>query len=315
MNSELKSLLNKTYKGLQKSDFEDPSILYQGKVRDVVDLGEELILTVSDRISAFDCILGTIPAKGQILNQMALYWFNQTRDIIENHLLEEITPRSVRVKKCQVLPVEVIVRGYLTGSAWRDYQEGRPVSGISLPEGMRMDQKFSSPLITPSTKAQQGDHDQPISCEEIVRTGLVEDSLWKEVEEKALALFARGTKLAARQGLILVDTKYEFGLYQGKLVLVDEVHTPDSSRYWFADSYQELFNKGLSQRKLDKEHLRGWLMDQGFMGEGDPPVLPDTLRLEVAEKYREAYHLLTGEKIQISTSDPQSELTKILSYL
>ncbi|WP_028975043.1 phosphoribosylaminoimidazolesuccinocarboxamide synthase [Spirochaeta cellobiosiphila] len=310
-----KTILDKTFTGYQPEDFVDPKVLYQGKVRDVIDLGSELILSVSDRVSAYDCILGTIPLKGQILNQMALYWFEQTKDILQNHLIESLSPRAVRVKKCEVLPVEIIVRSYLTGSAWRDYTKGKAVSGIKIPEGFKADQKFDKPIITPSTKAEQGFHDEPISREEIISRGLVSESLWQDIEQKALALFQRGTELAAKQGLILVDTKYEMGLYNGELILVDEIHTPDSSRYWFADTYESLFEKGESQRKLDKEYLRKWLADQGFMGDGNPPVIPDDVRLEVTNRYKEAFELLTGKEFYPEQDDIEVELSKIKSYL
>lgn len=288
---------------------------YKGKVRDIIDIGDKLIIATSDRISAFDHVLTTIPFKGQVLNQMALFWFNATADILKNHIVEEITPRTVLVDKCEVLPVEVIVRGYLTGSAWRDYSKGNPVSGITLPAGMKANQRFSTPLITPSTKAEQGEHDLPISGEEIVSRGLVDADLWKQVEEKSLALFARGTEIAAKRGLILVDTKYEFGIKDGELRIVDEVHTPDSSRYWYADTYDELFAKGEEQRKVDKEFLRKWLMDHNWMGDGAPPVIPEQTVVDVAEKYIAAYETVTGEAFSGAPSTVDSELEAISAYL
>ena len=213
----------------------------RGKVRDVVDLGGELLITTTDRISAFDKVLGTIPCKGEVLNTLSLFWFRATSDIIANHIREEISARTVRAVTCDILPVEVVVRGYLTGSAWRDYQQGATVSGIRLPPGMRFNERFATPLLTPSTKEEQGRHDRPISRKEIVASGIVKKGLWESIEEASLALFRRGTELAASQGLILVDTKYEFGLHEGRLTLADELHTPDSSRYWFADTWNELF--------------------------------------------------------------------------
>lgn len=313
--NEIKPYLNSTFKGIKADDLPAGTKLYNGKVRDVIDLGQDLILSVSDRISAFDVILGTIPFKGQILNQMALHWFKKTEDIIPNHIREKVSSRAVKVAKCKVLPVEVIIRGYLTGSAWRDYQAGKDVSGIKIPEGMKYNQKFPKALLTPSTKAEQGDHDEPISSEEIVSRGLVAPELWKQVEEAAFALFKRGTELAAQQGLILVDTKYEFGLLEGKLVVVDEIHTPDSSRFWYADEYQANFDVGKDQKKVDKEFLRKWLADQGFMGEGDAPQIPEDIRLEVAAKYMEAYKLVTGEEFIPDTDDSDTQLKKILSFI
>lgn len=315
MNKQITDALNSTFTGIEDAENSSGEKLIHGKVREIFDLNDSLVLTTSDRISAFDRILSTIPYKGQVLNQLSLYWFKNTEDIVANHIAAEVSPRTIAVKKCEVLPVEIIIRGYLTGSAWRDYKAGNAVSGITLPQGMKMDQKFETPLITPSTKAEQGDHDMPISCEEIVKKGLVEESLWKKVEETALALFKRGSELAAKQGLILVDTKYEMGLYNGELVVVDEVHTPDSSRFWYADTYEEYFAAGKSQKKVDKEFLREWLMDKGFMGEGEAPEIPDSMRVEIAQKYIEAYELITGEKFVPTELSPEAEKEKILTYI
>jgi len=268
--------------------------LFRGKVRDVVDLGKEVLLTTTDRISAFDRVLTTVPCKGEVLNTLSLFWFHGTSDIIANHVREEVSARTVRAVKCDVIPVEVVVRGYLTGSAWRDYQAGSAVSGITLPKGMRFNERFERPLLTPSTKEEKGSHDRPISREEIVSSGRVERRLWERIEETSLALFARGTEVAARHGLILVDTKYEFGVHDGDLVLADEIHTPDSSRYWYADTWAELFEKGVPQRELDKEYLRQWLLARGWKGDGEPPLIPDDVRVEVARKYVTAWETITG---------------------
>ncbi len=289
----LEKELKRTFKGLGNT-LPSGKTVSSGKVRDIVDLDDRLLISTSDRISAFDRVLSTIPCKGEVLNRMALHWFEKTRDIIPNHIVESVSLRTVAVKKCSVLPVEVVIRGYLTGSAWRDYSAGKAVSGIELPAGMKMNQAFDTPLITPSTKAEQGLHDEPIAAAEIVSRGLVDKDIWAQVEDVALKIFARGTEECARQGLILVDTKYEFGLLDGKLVLIDEVHTPDSSRFWFADTYQEKFEAGEDPRKLDKEYLRQWLMDQGFMGNGEAPAIPDEVRIETAKRYVEAFERITG---------------------
>jgi phosphoribosylaminoimidazole-succinocarboxamide synthase len=294
---DLTAYLPHTLKALNPDSFPSASV-QQGKVRDIIDLGQHMVICTTDRISAFDRVLTTIPCKGQVLNQVSLYWFTHTADILQNHLLEELSPRTVLVKKSKVLPVEVVVRGYLTGSAWRDYQKGNPVSGITLPDGMRFNQRFETPLFTPSTKAERGTHDLPISGKEIVAQGLVEKRIWEQVETKALELFARGTELAAAQGLILVDTKYEFGLYNGELILIDEIHTPDSSRYWYADTYEDLFSGGEKQRKLDKEYLRQWLMEQGYMGDGEIPHIPDEIRTQVAWLYITAFETITGKSFR-----------------
>ena len=269
-----------------------------------------LILT-TDRISAFDRVLTTIPCKGEVLNRITLYWFEKTSAIINNHVLEQPSPRSQLVKKCQVLPLEVVVRGYLTGSAWRGYQRGEGVSGIPLKEGLRYNERFPELLITPSTKEERGHHDMPISREEIIEQRIVPETLWLQIEEKALELFRLGSKLVEQRGLILVDTKYEFGLSDGKLLLVDEIHTPDSSRYWYADTYEQLFAKGESQRELDKEYLRRWLLERGYSGDGEPPVIPDEVRLEMADRYIRAFEEITGESFTPSELDAAEEMQLI----
>ncbi len=306
---------DKTFKGFRDQDLPEGCSIERGKVRDIFDLGDELLIVTTDRISAFDRVLTTIPCKGEVLNMLSVYWFERTGDIVENHLVEVVSPRAVVVRKCTVLPVEVVVRGYLTGSAWRDYTAGKAISGISLPEGMRFNQRFTQPLITPSTKAERGVHDEPVSGDEVISRGLVDAGTWQEIQTIARALFERGSKMAAERGLILVDTKYEFGLLDGKPVLVDEIHTPDSSRYWFADTYTELFEAGEKQRKIDKEYLRQWLMEQGFMGDGDIPHIPDEIRVEVARRYIQAYELITGSDFEEKSADVDAEKQTILAYL
>ena len=271
-----------------------PYPVTRGKVRDIFELGDSLLIVTTDRISAFDRVLTMIPCKGEVLNRISLFWFDKTSDIIENHVKKQITSRSILVKKCDVIPVEVVVRGYLTGSAWRDYVKGKLISGIKLREGMRFNEKFEQPIVTPSTKAERGVHDEPISEEELIERGVVSEDLWQEIRETALRLFERGTEIAASNGLILVDTKYEFGLCDGQLILIDELHTPDSSRYWFKESYDELFERGEKQREFDKEYLRQWLIVKGFMGEGEIPEIPDEVKVEVAWKYIQAYEKITG---------------------
>lgn len=306
--------LASTFEGIGKGGVRGREIKH-GKVRDIIDLGERLLIVTTDRISAFDRVLTTIPCKGDVLNRLSVYWFNETRDIIPNHLIEEWTPRSMLVRKGSVVPIEVVVRGYLTGSAWRDYKAGHPVSGIRLPAGMKMNQRFETPLLTPSTKEEQGAHDRPISSEEVVSLGIVEAGLWKQISSAALELFRRGSELLLKRGLILVDTKYEFALIDGKLTLVDEIHTPDSSRFWFADTYKKLFDSGEDQRKIDKEYLRGWLMERGFMGEGEPPAIPDEVRVETAWRYIQAFQLITGKDFTCEARSAEAEREKILSLL
>ncbi|OHD72499.1 MAG: hypothetical protein A2177_10885 [Spirochaetes bacterium RBG_13_68_11] len=286
--------------------------LASGKVRDVVTIGDEMLITTTDRISAFDRVLATVPCKGEVLNTLTLFWFDRTADLVPNHLLERVSARTVRAARCEVVPVEVVVRGYLTGSALRDYQEGRPVSGIGLPTGMRPNQRFDEPLLTPSTKEAGGQHDRPVSRGELLAGGIVPRGLWEEIERTALALFRRGGEIAAANGLILVDTKYEFGLRLGTLTLVDEVHTPDSSRYWYADTYERLYDAGERQRELDKEYLRQWLLARGFRGDGQPPAIPDEVLLEVAWRYITAWQTITGSAFTPESLDAAGESALVL---
>ncbi|TVR93812.1 MAG: phosphoribosylaminoimidazolesuccinocarboxamide synthase [Spirochaetaceae bacterium] len=314
-----------------------------GKVRQVVDLDNELLIITTDRISAFDRILGLVPFKGEMLSRLSEYWFSATSDIIPNHHLHGITGRTMLVRACQPLPVEVVVRGYLSGSAWRDYAAGRPVSGIQLPPGLRQDQLLPQPILTPSTKAEQGLHDAPISSAEIIETGLVESDLWRQVELVALELFARGTQLAAERGLVLVDTKYEFGVApDGSLMLIDELHTPDSSRFKPREAQQsppgdtqpsgveqsppgEPQPSGVEQsppgepqqpaQRLDKEYLREWLMQQGWSGEGEPPAIPPEVFAETAERYKKSFALLCGEEFSPTSTSHEAERMQILSFL
>ncbi len=265
-----------------------------GKVRDIIDLDDHLLICTSDRISAFDRVLGTVPYKGEVLNKIALFWFEKTKDILQNHIVREIGARTVYTRTCSVLPVEVVVRGYLTGSAWRDYSAGKKISGIELPAGMNFNQKFDRPLLTPSSKAEQGEHDLPLSREEIIEKNIVEPGLWKRIEETAFALFERGSRIAAENGLIMVDTKYEFGTIGNELYLIDEIHTPDSSRFWYAEDYEKLFAEGTAQKILDKEYLRTWLMERGYMGDGSPPEIPEDVYCETANRYITAYETITG---------------------
>ena len=289
--------------------------VYRGKVRDVVDGGDRLVMITSDRISAFDRPLGEIPGKGEVLNQLALYWFDQTADIVENHVIERLGPRSVAVKKASMVPVEVVVRGYLTGSAWRAYASGSSVPGLKVPAGMRAHEKLPAPQITPSTKEAVGDHDQPIDREGLLARGLCPPEVWARIETTALELFARGQSLMADRGLVLVDTKYEFGLYQGRLILCDEVHTPDCSRFWFADDYEAAFAAGREPKKLDKEYLRSWLASQGFKGDGPVPSIPPEVFTETLRRYVKAFERITGGKFLFSGENGEAETQRILSSL
>jgi phosphoribosylaminoimidazole-succinocarboxamide synthase len=270
-----------------------------GKVRDCYVSGDKRVLITSDRLSAFDVILTTLPFKGLVLNHMAAYWFEKTRSIVPNHIISHPHPNVFIGREVEIIPIEVVVRGYLAGSAWRDYVEGRPVSGIELPKGLRKSERFEAPLITPSTKAEQGTHDEPISSDDVVRRGIVESTVWEEVCEHAFALFRFGTEEARKRGLILVDTKYEFGILREpgrapKVILADEIHTSDSSRFWIADSYEDRMANGEDPEMLDKEFFRRWLIERGYMGNGTPPGIPDDMRLDLAERYIAACERITG---------------------
>lgn len=287
-----------------------------GKVRDsyLLDGGRRALVT-TDRVSAFDCILGTIPFKGQVLNQLAAFWFEQTADIVPNHVISVPDPNVMIVRECGQLPLEFIVRGYITGvtstSAWTNYAKGaRVICGNKLPDGLRKDQKLEKPILTPTTKHEV--HDRNISRDEAVAEGLIDGALFDQAADICFKLFDAGTKLAASRGLILVDTKYELGLLDGKIVVSDEVHTPDSSRYWYADSYDELFAAGKEQRKLDKEYVRQWLADRGFRGEGTPPELTDEVRIEAAKRYIMAYEQITGREFVPATGNISERIEKAL---
>ncbi len=289
---------------LVKTEFKFPgqTAVYHGKVRDVYTINDDLMVMIAtDRISAFDVILPKgIPYKGQVLNQIAGYFLDATADIVPNWKLAQPDPMVTVGYKCEGFRVEMIIRGYLTGSAWREYQAGaRTLCGVALPDGMKENERFPEPIITPTTKADAG-HDENISREEIIAQGLVSKEDYETMERYTRALFKRGTEMAADKGLILVDTKYEFGKRDGKVVLIDEIHTPDSSRYFYADGYMERFEKGLPQRQLSKEFVRQWLIDNGFMGkEGQTvPEMTDAFCNEVSDRYIELYEHVTGRKFE-----------------
>ena len=290
-------------KAIVQTDYSFPEqkSVYKGKVRDVYDIDDQyLVMVVSDRISAFDVVLPKgIPYKGQVLNQIASKFLDATSDIVPNWKMATPDPMVTVGHKCESFPVEMIVRGYLTGSSWRLYKNGgRKICGVPLPEGLREHEQFPEPLLTPTTKAEHGAHDENISREEILRQGLVSEEDYVQLEKFSLELFKRGSEMAREKGLILVDTKYEFGKKDGKIYLIDEIHTPDSSRYFYADGYQERFEKGESQKQLSKEFVREWLMENGFQGrEGDVlPDIPDEFVNRVSERYIELYETITGEK-------------------
>jgi phosphoribosylaminoimidazole-succinocarboxamide synthase len=291
----VKTILSSNY------NFPGQKSIYKGKVRDVYNINNDyLLMIVSDRISAFDVVLPKgIPYKGQVLNQIAAKFLDATQDIVPNWKIATPDPTVTFGHKCDSYPVEMIVRAYLTGSSWRTYKSGsREICGIKLPDGMKEHQRFVTPIITPTTKAEQGRHDEDISRDEIINSGLVPEEDYKLIEKYTMAVFNRGSEIAAEHGLILVDTKYEFGKKDGKIYLIDEINTPDSSRYFYADEYQERFEKGLAQKQLSKEFVREWLMENGFQGkEGQHiPEMTDEFVNEVSDRYIELYEKITGEK-------------------
>ena len=286
---------------LTKTDFnfKGQKSVYHGKVRDVYNLGDKLVMVATDRISAFDVVLPEgIPFKGQMLNQIAAKFLDATTDICPNWKLATPDPMVTVGVMCEGFAIEMIVRGYLCGSAWRAYKSGvREICGVRLPEGMKENQKFPTPIITPTTKAEIGEHDADISKEEILAKGLATPEEYELLEKYTLALFQRGTEIAAERGLILVDTKYEFGKHNGQIYLMDEIHTPDSSRYFYAEGYQERFEAGEPQKQLSKEFVREWLMDNGFQGKEGQQVPEMTAEIvkSISERYMELYERITGE--------------------
>ena len=301
---QIRSQLNNC---LLEAKFDRWTNQYQkGKVRDIYLLEDKRILITTDRQSAFDHVLGAIPLKGQVLNKTAKYWFDQTADIVPNQVLDIPDPNVTVARELDMLPVEIVVRRYLTGSTdtsvWTNYNNGvRKFCGVDLPDGMAKNQKFEEAIITPTTKAE--DHDESISPQQIVERGLVDPDRWAEVEEVALELFARGTELAAQRGLILVDTKYEMGLDpEGNLTVADEIHTPDSSRYWILDTYEDRHARGEEPESLDKEFLRLWLVDKGI-SDDNIPELDDEIRTQVSARYIDLFERVTGEKFETEVDD------------
>jgi phosphoribosylaminoimidazole-succinocarboxamide synthase len=318
LRQALTSQLSRT---LARTDFPALGARYEGKVRDNYVKDGRRYLISTDRVSAFDRVLGTIPGKGQLLNEMAAWWFDQTRDLCPNHLLEIPDPQVMVARELRPLPIEVIVRGYLTGvtstSIWTHYARGlREYAGHKLADGMVKHQKLPKALVTPSTKAEKGEHDETISRAEALSRGLVTAKEFDALEERALALFAKGTKIARDRGLILVDTKYEFGRDEkGEITLMDEIHTPDSSRYWYSRTYEDRMKQGGDPDALDKEFLRRYLVSVGYTGEGAPPVLPDDIRVEAGLRYAQTFELLTGKAFAPVLGDPLARMQKNLALL
>ena len=308
--------LEKELRGtLERTDFGHLGVRHEGKVRDSYVDGDVRTIVTTDRLSAFDRLVGTIPFKGQILNAIAKYWFDATADIVPNHIIEAPDPNVWRVRECTPVPLEFVVRGYITGvtntSLWRNYEAGaRSMAGNKLPSGLRRNQQLSAPILTPTTKFDM--HDRNLSRGDAIAEGLVSGDLFDRCAEVCFRLFTRGTELAAQRGLILVDTKYELGLLDGEIVLIDEIHTPDSSRYWYADTYDELFSSGEDQRALDKEPLREWMVERGFRGEGDAPDLTGAVRIATATRYILLAEELTQQSFEAPEHTASERVTAVL---
>jgi phosphoribosylaminoimidazole-succinocarboxamide synthase len=289
-------------------NFSGQTAKYVGKVRDVYTIKDEyLVMVATDRISAFDVVLPKgIPYKGQVLNQIAAKFLDLTSDIVPNWKIASPDPMVTVGHKCTPLPLEMIVRAYLTGSSWRTYKSGaREICGVKIPDGMKEHQRFASPIVTPTTKAEIGTHDEDISKEEILAKGIVSAEIYNKLEEYALALFKKGSEIAAERGLILVDTKYEFGMKDGKIYLIDEIHTPDSSRYFYANTYEELFMQDKPQRQLSKEFVREWLMDNNFSGQKGqvvPEMTPEIVN-NISDRYIELFENITGSNFDKTPYD------------
>ena len=304
----MKALKTVNLKGLGKK--------YSGKVRDYYIVRDKHILITTDRVSAFDRVLDFIPHKGQVLNKISEFWFEKTKDIVKNHVLSVPHANVTIAASAKPIPIEMVVRGYLTGvtgtSIWGSYEKGeRVIYGIKFPDGMKKNQKLPKPIITPTTKAEVG-HDQRLTDKEILKKKIVSPKLWREMEKAALGLFERGTRVCAKAGIILVDTKYEFGIYKGKLMLIDEIHTPDSSRFWIKSTYRERFNNGLEPENFDKEFMRIWYKKKGYSGDGKPPVMPKNFINKISKRYITIYEKITDKKFVYDKSSIKDQITKAL---
>lgn len=298
---------------LDDTNFTSLGKLYKGKVRDNYIKKDIRIIIATDRLSAFDRVITTIPFKGELLNRVSSFWFEKTKDIVRNHIIKVPDPNVAVVHQCEMIPIEMIVRAYITGSAWRNYKKGESTSGIKLPKGLAKNQKLDEILLTPSTKAESG-HDIYISREKILKEGVVKKDIYEEIEESALKLFEFGQAYCKKHGLILVDTKYEFGMKNGELMVIDEIHTQDSSRFWILDSYEDRFNSGEEPEILDKEIFRGWLMETypeifpNIKPEQEIPPITDDIKIELAKRYIKSYEKITGLEFNPSVSKVQQRI-------
>jgi len=300
---------------LEKTEFSNIGERYQGKVRDTYRVGDKRILITTDRLSCFDVVVTTIPWKGAVLNALAVHWLNLTKNIIPNHLISSPHPNVMVSKNCKVIPIEVVVRAYLAGSGWRAYRDGQTLSGIRLPAGYVEFSKLEHPMITPSTKAKIGDHDEPISEDEIIAQRIVSAEQWNAIRTAALNLFSFASQEVSKRGLILVDTKFEFGFVDNNIVLVDEIFTLDSSRYWVADSYEKNIAEGIAPQMLDKEPVRRWLLEQGYSGNGPIPQFSDEKRVEIAQHYISSFERITGKEFNAPVGDELQAIERAIAQV
>jgi len=302
---------------LKETNFKQLGNLYRGKVRDNYIKEDKRIIIATDRLSAFDRVITTIPFKGQMLNKISSFWFEKTKDLVRNHIIEVPDPSVSVVHQCQTLPVEIIVRAYITGTAWRNYLKGEPTSGIIIPKGLKKNQKLDEVLVTPSTKAESG-HDIYISKEQIIRENMVGKEIYEEMEEAALKLFKYGQEYCKKNGIIMVDTKYEFGLKDGDLMVIDEFHTQGSSRFWILDSYDEFFEKDEEPDILDNEIFRGWLMDTypkifpDIKPDEEIPPISEDIKIELATRYMRSYKKITGSDFKAEVADVNQRILENL---
>ncbi|NHJ24792.1 MAG: phosphoribosylaminoimidazolesuccinocarboxamide synthase [Candidatus Lokiarchaeota archaeon] len=310
----IKNQLDKT---LIETNFTGLGKLYKGKVRDNYINNDFRIIIATDRLSAFDRVITTIPFKGQLLNQVSSFWFDKTKHLAKNHIISIPDPNVAIVQQCELIPIEMVVRAYITGSAWRDYQQGKTTSGITLPKGLIKNQKLDDILLTPSTKAESG-HDIYISKDQIIKENLVDKDIYEKMEETAFKLFKFGQDFCQKNGLILVDTKYEFGIKNSELYVIDEIHTQDSSRFWILDSYDENFSKGNEPEILDKEIFRGWLMETypdifpNIKPDQPIPPISSDIKIELAKRYMRSYEKITGEEFKAEVSDVHQRIIENL---
>ena len=318
MGMDPRLLRDQCARTLERTDLDALGAKFEGKVRDNYVSGDRRTIVVTDRVSCFDVVVGTLPFKGQVLNQIAAFWFEKTAQLAPNHLIAVPDPNVSIVRECRPLPVEFVVRAYLTGSTstsiWTAYQRGlREYCGHRLPDGLRRHERLPRPLLTPTTKAPRGAHDEPVSRAEILARGLIPEARYDEAERLVMALFAEGSRWAEQRGLVLVDTKYELALDAGdRLVVIDEIHTPDSSRYWYRDAYHRARSEGRDPEALDKEYVRRWLAERGYRGEGPIPEIPVDVRCEAARRYIEAFETISGRDFEPDTEDPLPRIRRNL---